>query len=327
MQGQFDGVTELWGFTDLLRMRRDVVLGGNIPASVNVALPGQNTVAGYPLAFDPTAKIVATGGIGASRLWSLADPARPRPLAALPGVALPVAISPDGRTLAAIGDPGDAQLWNIADPSAPRRLPGLDQPPDVSAMLFSPDGRTLATAAFDGTVRLWDMTNPARLVARLPFGDDASLAYTPDGRTLATGTIDGTVRLWDVTDPRHPGQVGTLTGTPGVNDTIVISPDGRTLAVAGAIQTTRLWDIHDPANPAMLAVLTGAGSPVAFTPDGHALAVIDPTGTVIAREINLRDAAAAVCALQYEAGSLALTLNADTWGQYFPDLPYQPPCP
>jgi hypothetical protein len=63
----------------------------------------------------------------------------------------------------------------------------------------------------------------------------------------------------------------------------VISPDGRTLGVTGALQTTRLWDIHDPARPALLAVLSGAGSPVAFTADSHAVAVIDPTGAVIPR--------------------------------------------
>jgi hypothetical protein len=107
----------------------------------------------------------------------------------------------------------------------------------------------------------------------------------------------------------------------------VISPDGRTLAVTGALQTTRLWNIHEPARPALPAVLSDAGSPVAFTADSHAVAVIDPTGAVIPRVINLHDAATEACTLQYQAGSVGLVLNAETWGQYFPDLPYQSPCP
>ncbi|MFF4625098.1 nSTAND1 domain-containing NTPase [Nonomuraea jabiensis] len=132
------------------------------------------------------------------------------------------------------------------------------------------------------------------LATRLP-GARASLhtvAYSPDGNTLATGTVyEGSVRLWEVRDPGQPRiLVSRLPLDEGVDSvlSVAFSPDGHTLAVAGHTgDHTRgswvgggfvdLWNVTDPEHPSALGrpVSTEIASvtSVAFSPDGHTLAV------------------------------------------------------
>ncbi len=66
---------------------------------------------------------------------------------------LAVAISPDGRTLAAADYHGAVHFWDMATGRPSRwRLKHAG----VRAVAFSPDGRSLATGGFDGTISLWD---------------------------------------------------------------------------------------------------------------------------------------------------------------------------
>jgi hypothetical protein len=95
---------------------------------------------------------------------------------------------------------------------------------------------------------------------------------------LAIGRPDGTVQLWNVT--ARPSKLTTIDGTPATADPIAFSRDALTLAAVGAEQTTRLWDVRDLSQPSLLAVLTDAANPVAFTPDGNTLVVIDGEGAI-----------------------------------------------
>jgi len=69
------------------------------------------------------------------------------------GAVLAVAISPDGRTLAAADYHGAVRLWEL-DTGRLDRLSLAH--PGVETLAFAPDGRLLATGGFDGTVYLWD---------------------------------------------------------------------------------------------------------------------------------------------------------------------------
>jgi WD40 repeat protein len=106
-----------------------------------------------------------------------------------------LAISPDGRFLAAGSLGGQIRLWETGSWRERGTVDGLAGA--VQALAFASDSKTLATAHQDGTVILW---NAARLqtVATLVGheGPVNAVAFSPDGSLLATAGDDRTIRLW-----------------------------------------------------------------------------------------------------------------------------------
>jgi WD40 repeat protein len=245
------------------------------------------------VAFSPGGHTLASGtNNGTVRLWDVADPVHPEPLAkplTVGSAIFSVAFSPDGQTLISGDYNGNIVLWNVADPRRPLVIPqtlaaGTGA---VYSVAFTPDGHTLASGDIDGTVRLWDMTDPAHPAQLgLPLigaGPVLSVAFSPDGHLLAAGGDGGTVQLWNVANPAHPKPLGRPLAGAGDVFSLAFSPDGHTLAAGGDGDTVRLWDVANPAHPKPLGRPLGVGSiveSVAFTPDGHTLASGDGDGTV-----------------------------------------------
>ena len=224
------------------------------------------------------------------KLYSVADPARPRLVAALPGDTTDVALSPDGRLLT--GYSGNlAECWDISNPRRPVRLPPirLSSASLVAGGAFSPTGTVLAVGDSLGALQLWQVSHD-RLTRQLAIVHGPSranlshLSFSPDGRTLALpGLVNGdvsqpAVELWDVSTPPRP-RLETQWPTQNGDDVngLAFSPRGHVLAVEGN-ETVTLWDT-DPAQVAR-SLCAAAGDPIS---------------------------------------------KAD-WGRYVPGAPYQPPC-
>jgi eukaryotic-like serine/threonine-protein kinase len=177
-----------------------------------------------------------------------------------------VAISPDGRFLAAGLGWDSVRVWDVESKSEYATFgPFKDMVRDVA---FSPDGRWLATAAEDCTIRVWDVA--ARTpVCTLEGHTLAAYAVTfsPDGKWLASGSIDGSARIWDtgswtqVTMLKHQCKVYGLS----------FSPDGSRLACGCLDNAVHLWDTGTFREVAELRGHTSYVHSVAFTPDGTRL--------------------------------------------------------
>jgi WD40 repeat protein len=289
---------------------------------------------------DGRTLVVLTGENSVSRvqLWNVSDPARPHRYG--PPVRLEtryagaeaLALSPDGRTVAADYDDRTVQLLDITDPARPKRLgePLRGHTGYVNALVFSPDGRTLASGSADGTVRLWDVSDRSRPKAlggplRGHLGPVNTLAYSPDGATLASGSDDDTVRLWNVSDPARATRLGAaLTGHTEAVVSLTFSRDGRTLASGGNDNTVRLWNVSAPsaAHPIGQSMSPNAktGNFLSFSPRSNMLGVSSGAGTVRLWSLDVDRAVGRICSATRNV------LTEAKWREYLPRLAYDPPC-
>ncbi|MDN5919813.1 MAG: WD40 repeat domain-containing protein [Pseudonocardia sp.] len=210
---------------------------------------------GAGVAISPDRQTLAVGtDEGLTRLFSLADPARPtalpEPLPSTPGeLVSAVDFSPDGRVLATAGNDHAVRLWDVADPTRPRPiggpLPGHTD--DIYQVAFSPDGTRLASVGANHTTHIWDLSDPSRPREEQPLLKQTEsvggVSWSPDGTTLATGSSDMTVALWDMTNPVGGRSVGDP--ITGHTDNIYATSFGAggVLASGGRDRTVRLWHL------------------------------------------------------------------------------------
>ncbi|MDT0348913.1 nSTAND1 domain-containing NTPase [Pseudonocardia charpentierae] len=225
--------------------------------------------------------VTAAGSDPTAQVWNRSDSGAWQRLADTPPVAdgtvLTVALSPDGRLLAA-GAGTAVHLIDLADPAHPTAVgpPVTGAQGTIFGIAFTPDGRTLVAGGADRTVRSWDVSDPAHPVPGAVFtgpgGDVQAVAVSPDGRQLAAGSADTGAYLWDLADPARRE---VLIGATAKIHAVAFSPDGRTLAAGGADRAVHLWNVADPTLPLIGEPLAGPTTwvnSVAFSPDGRSIA-------------------------------------------------------
>jgi WD40 repeat protein len=222
-------------------------------------------------AFSNDAKWLATAGgemgkCGEVALWDLATHKQRQSFPGHSDLALAVALSPDGKTLASAGWDQTVKLWNTVTGKEIATLRGHGK--QVWCVAFSPTGKLLASGSADQTVKLWDVATGQER-ATLRGGAGASVVFSPDGRTLAVGTDDATVTLWDVTSCKEKA---TLMGHTNWIADLVFAPDGKTLVSASWDTTIILWDVDRGRLRTVLAGHKGSLTSVVYSPDGRMLA-------------------------------------------------------
>lgn len=156
-----------------------------------------------------------------------------------------VAISPDGKTVAAGGD----EAVTLLDASTGWALRHVGNGGGATQWVeYSPDGKRVAVAVI-GEVRLIDLDTGKRTefpsmqnVLRQPC---LALSFSPDGKYLACANADG----WSVQQHQvtviglATGQINALLG--GHTDrvwAVAFSPDGRLLATSDAAGRVKVWE-------------------------------------------------------------------------------------
>jgi RNA polymerase sigma factor (sigma-70 family) len=189
----------------------------------------------HTIAFTPDSKTLVTTGMGnVIRLWDVGT-GKERQQIKMPGTrAYTVAVSPDGRTLAA----GDnlLHLWDVK--TGRELLPQKGHQSALTAVAVSSDGQTIATSGYDRTIRQWD--RKGNEVRRLDSRGSALYLCFASSQQLVSSGGRRTTTLWEVASGRE------LRRFPGVDSDMgirwALSPDGKTVAQALRFETVSLWD-------------------------------------------------------------------------------------
>lgn len=145
-----------------------------------------------------------------------------------------VAISPDGRLLAAGTPNGSVAVWRLPDGELVQLLTEAAGDRDADDLEFSRDGTRLAVGAVAGFVRIYGVglrTLNEELVLRGHDSVIMDVGFSSDGELLLSQG-PGSARLWDVT-PLGLGEVLRLPGAAGERYAgIDFTPAGDTLVAA-----------------------------------------------------------------------------------------------
>jgi WD40 repeat protein len=226
-----------------------------------------------PLALSANTQTVAffhqTAAAPTIRVWDaatgkeahkIAVPPREPPLGNVPVQLL--ALSGDGKRLAAVRNDSTLHLWELASgkevslaPLAPQGDPVNPQPNGAvrlsgglgTALGFFADDRTLVSANYEGfqpessvVVRLWDPVNEKRSRRFVVPGKLVAAALAPDGWTLGTAHQDGTVVIWELSSGTKRLQISGGPAKAGAR--LAFAPGGRFLAAWDKDGPLRVWD-------------------------------------------------------------------------------------
>ena len=110
-----------------------------------------------------------------------------------------LAVSKDGRWIAAGTDEGDVSVWNAET----RKQVWLreEHGDEISAVDFSPDATRLVSGSTNGKITIWDISTRKRIQTPNHEPEDWVFAakYSPQGDRIATATKEF-VRVWNTND-------------------------------------------------------------------------------------------------------------------------------
>jgi WD40 repeat protein len=207
------------------------------------------------------------------RIWDVSSGRRRSTLPGAKGTVYEVAVSPDGKRVAAGFSAGLVMVWDASTGRVAwtRGEPGWN----AMSVTFSPDGGSLAVGygvySGDrvGRVKVWGVASGKEMqVLGGPRGGVNKVAFHPDGRRLAVAG-SGVVEIWDL---QTASKLLDLKGHRKWVYCVAYSPDGRWLATGGWDNTVKLRDAATGFEAQTIFAHEGFVLGLAFSPDSRLLA-------------------------------------------------------
>jgi WD40 repeat protein len=208
----------------------------------------------FSVSLSDDAHLMATGdGEGLAHVWDLVSGrevmaastyAPPIPASRYGAVVSPiVALSPDGRLLAAVGHRGSIRMWEVSTGAqvwalAPEETDPVAAFSSTRAAYFGPDGTGLLVCSWSAAPRVLDVATGEKMIS--PSGTGGFRcdhdAFSADGSRVAFSLTRGDsdlVEVWDMRSRRRVASVPYPEVGFGETHVGALSPDGRVLAMAG----------------------------------------------------------------------------------------------
>jgi WD40 repeat protein len=156
-----------------------------------------------------------------------------------------VAISPDGRLLAAGGEGFAIKVWNLLEHPPGQELLLKGHTDAVRLLSFSPDSQRLLSAAFglDRTARVWDLGEGSEVLKVGGLRNSPSIAavFSPDGQFVLAGG-ERNLSLWKVAETSMQRRFEE--SSMGMVFAVCYCPDGKRALAAGEDRKLHLWDVE-----------------------------------------------------------------------------------
>lgn len=197
----------------------------------------------YPLtksmAFIPSKNALVTGGDDCQLcLWNLENASLEKHFRADDDWIRSLAISSDGKTLAALGHNGSVKLWNTDDWKLSKNLSKL--PSGAESIDFSPDDTRIAICGFENQAKIFDAKSGSSLHSLpMPGTGNTIIKFSPDGKYLAAAGRNGIVRVWDAASLQ---QLKDFRTDGRRIRALAFSMDGTLLAAGGESSSIFVWD-------------------------------------------------------------------------------------
>jgi WD40 repeat protein len=216
-------------------------------------------------------------------LYAAADGSKAGQIPDLGAPVADIAISPDGRLLAAAQGDQIVSLWDIAERSALRelRLPQSDGdmivPGTFTSVAFSPDSQAVVAGDDGGNVPVWSIADGVALqTLSVGLRIVADVAFSPDGKSVAAASEGwrsepGAIWLWDVASGAelHRLTIDTDARFLAPAERIAFAPDGAQVLMGLADGGILRWNLADLSMAQELGGHSAAITALAYAPGGN----------------------------------------------------------
>jgi WD40 repeat protein len=229
------------------------------------------------LAVDPSGSLLAAGSADAINVLELTGT---KPAAYVLENAFrsvsSLAISHNGKTLAAGGDTGNIICWDTRT-NRQKGIPLRTDEKGITRLFFSPDDRLLG-AVSEKRIVFWNLATGEEADRLVEEGNIVEAVFDRAGVRLATGTVAGAINLWDWPSLKRRGE--RLKSHTDRVRSLAFSPDGRWLFSCGDDKTTMQHDLSTAPPTSTPLEYHGVVTRIAYSPDGKIFACGEAGGPI-----------------------------------------------